>query len=282
MRVLVNGVHLYFDVEGAGLVPDGAAMRERPTLVLVHGGPSTDHTIFKPSVSAFAEHAQIIYYDHRGHGRSDIDSSENWNLAQWGADLAGLLDVLEIEKPYVFGASFGGFVAQSFATQFPDRLSKLALVGTAARTDADLSAQAFTQLGGARVGEVARKWLAQEDGADQAEFLRVCLPFYSVADFDFEALGRTIDRPYLNEHFFRRGGEWHTFDFTGDLSKIQVPTLVLSGALDPILPLPLAREMHSALRPDLAQLHVVENAGHGWADERDEWLSVLRRFLFES
>jgi pimeloyl-ACP methyl ester carboxylesterase len=39
MHVLVNGVRLFFDVEGAQFVPDGPAMREKPTLLLLHGGP---------------------------------------------------------------------------------------------------------------------------------------------------------------------------------------------------------------------------------------------------
>lgn len=282
MRVPVNGVKLYFDVEGLGLVPDGPVMKERPTVVLVHGGPSSDHAVFKPAMSSLAEHAQVVYYDHRGHGRSDIGVAGDWNLTQWAADLAGLLDALEIDKPYVVGASFGGFVAQAFATRYPDRLSKLALVSTAARTDAELSAQMFASLGGTRAGDVARKWLSQSEGADQEEFLRVCLPFYTVEDFEFEALGRSIERPFLRDHFFRAGGEWHTFRFTEDLARIDVPTLVLHGALDPILPVPLAEEMYSAIRPGLARLRIVEGAGHGWTDRHDEWLSELTSFLFAS
>jgi len=39
MHVRVNGVRLFFDVEGAKLVPDGPVMREKPTLLLLHGGP---------------------------------------------------------------------------------------------------------------------------------------------------------------------------------------------------------------------------------------------------
>src|SRR5262245_62725736 len=39
MRVLVNGVRLFFDVEGARLVPSGPSIREKPTLLLLHGGP---------------------------------------------------------------------------------------------------------------------------------------------------------------------------------------------------------------------------------------------------
>ena len=47
MHVLVNGVRLFFDVEGASLVPDGPAMRGKPTIVLLHGGPGFDHSIYK-------------------------------------------------------------------------------------------------------------------------------------------------------------------------------------------------------------------------------------------
>ena len=45
----VNGVRLFFDVEGGKLVPDGPAMREKPTLLLLHGGPRADHSIYKPA-----------------------------------------------------------------------------------------------------------------------------------------------------------------------------------------------------------------------------------------
>ena len=49
MYVTVNGARLFFDVEGLGLVPDGPRMREKPTLVLLHGGPGFDHTVYKPA-----------------------------------------------------------------------------------------------------------------------------------------------------------------------------------------------------------------------------------------
>ena len=68
MRVLVNGVRLPFDVEGASLVPDGASMREKPTLLLLHGSPGLDHSTYKPGHSSLADCAQIIYLDHRGNG----------------------------------------------------------------------------------------------------------------------------------------------------------------------------------------------------------------------
>jgi pimeloyl-ACP methyl ester carboxylesterase len=77
MFVEVNGARLYFDVEGAGLVPDGPKMRAKP-----------------------ADLVQIVYLDHRGNGRSSGEDPKTWNLAQWGDDVRRFCDVLGIEKPH--------------------------------------------------------------------------------------------------------------------------------------------------------------------------------------
>jgi len=76
MYIKVNDTQLFFDVEGAKLVPDGPTMREKPTLVLLHGGPGLDHSIYKPAFATFADIAQVIYLDHRGQGRSERSSPD--------------------------------------------------------------------------------------------------------------------------------------------------------------------------------------------------------------
>src|SRR5262249_25559404 len=108
MRIEVNGIRLFFDVEGAKLVPDGPVMREKPTLILLHGGFGSDHSPLKVPMGQFADIAQLVYVDLRGGGRSDWSDPEHWNMEQWGDDVRGLCDALEIEKPIVFGGSLGG------------------------------------------------------------------------------------------------------------------------------------------------------------------------------
>jgi proline iminopeptidase len=98
MFVEVSGTRLYFDVEGAGLVPDGDRMRAKPTLLLLHGGPGFDHTMFKPDFSALTNLAQVVYLDQRGSGRSAASDPETWNLAQWGDDVRGFCDALGISR----------------------------------------------------------------------------------------------------------------------------------------------------------------------------------------
>ncbi|WP_209437030.1 alpha/beta fold hydrolase [Methylobacterium variabile] len=81
MFVTVNGVRLFVDVENAGLVPEGGVMREKPTLLLLHGGPGFDHGGFKPLFSRLSDVAQVVYYDHRGNGRSEDGDRSAWTLA---------------------------------------------------------------------------------------------------------------------------------------------------------------------------------------------------------
>jgi pimeloyl-ACP methyl ester carboxylesterase len=161
MDVNVNGVRLFFDVEGAKFVPDGPMMREKPTLLLLHGGPGFDHSIYKPAYSALADIAQIIYLDHRGNGRSEDGERESWNLAQWGDDVRVFCDVLGIANPIVLGASFGGMVALSYATRHPAHPAKLVLISTEAvgGSHRDRRVVLFERFGGAEVGA---RWRAAD------------------------------------------------------------------------------------------------------------------------
>lgn len=134
MRIDIGGgVRLFVDVEGCGLVPDGRSMREKPTLICMHGGPGFDHTSFKPAFSALADVAQIVYYDHRGHGRSDPRPREEWTLDTWADDIVRLCDALGIGKPIVLGQSFGGMVAQKYIARHPGHPGKVVISSTAPR-----------------------------------------------------------------------------------------------------------------------------------------------------
>ena len=150
MKIQVNGINLFFDTEGASLRPSGNATHEVPTVILLHGGPGADHSIYKPDFSALTDVAQVIYLDHCGNGRSDDGPPELWTLAQWADDLVAFCAALGIVKPVVYGASFGGMVAMTYATRHPAHAGKLVLVSTSAQaashTDAKIAMR--TRLGG--------------------------------------------------------------------------------------------------------------------------------------
>ena len=109
MQIEVNGTRLWFDVEGPALVADGSELRRRPTVVLVHGGPGVyDHSYFKPDFAPLAAHAQVVYLDLRGHGRSEWHDASAWSFEACADDIRAFCDTLGITRPIVFGHSMGG------------------------------------------------------------------------------------------------------------------------------------------------------------------------------
>ena len=82
MMVSVGDVRLFVDIDGVKLVPDRDSLRERPTVVMLHGNGG-DHSIFQDTYAQFPEVAQVVYYDHRGNGRSEDGSPERWTIDQW-------------------------------------------------------------------------------------------------------------------------------------------------------------------------------------------------------
>src|SRR4029453_793423 len=203
MFVSVGDVRLFVDIDGAKLVPDGMTMRERPTIVVVHGGPGFDHTPFNARYASLTEIAPAVYYDHRGNGRSETGTPERWNLDQWADDLRTLCDVLGIERPIVFGTSFGGFVVLNYALRHPSHPARLILSSTAARIHFDGSLAMFERLGGRHVRTAAERYFQEPTAENLEEFLRVCGPHYTQKPRPPEILARILRRPDVSEHFFR-------------------------------------------------------------------------------
>lgn len=284
MHVLVNGVRLFFDVEGASLAPEGPTMREKPTLVLLHGGPGMDHSIYKPSFSALADIVQVIFLDHRGNGRSDPGPQESWTLAQWGDDVRGFCEALGIARPIVFGASFGGMVAMAYATRHPEHPAKLILVSTEAAGDTYLERRValFERFGGPEVGALARRRFldGHTDKATLDTWLRLAFPHYTRTPRDPQVLQRAVRRPEVTRWFTRPGGESHTFNLFPALSRIQCPTLVLGGEEDPMTPIECQAEIAAALPANIVRFERFPGCGHAvLPDAPERAMTVIRHFI---
>lgn len=280
MRIEIEpGVRLYVDIDGAGLVPEGPTMRVHPTLILLHGGPGYDHSGFKPAFSRLADVAQIVYVDHRGHGRSDPRPSNEWTLDHWADDVVRLCDALGVTKPIVLGQSFGGFVAQRYIARHPAHPGKVILSSTSPHLGLDRKLAMFERLGGIAAREAARAFWTSPDAATWARYSQVCRPHYNTRPSANDDANRRIR---FNEEilFASAGGEQQTMNLLPGLALAQCPVLVMAGALDPVCPLDDARDIHAALPASHRQWALFERSGHGaWRDEPDAAFALLREFI---
>ncbi len=281
MFVTVNGARIFFDTAGTGLAIDGERMAQKPTLIVMHGGPGFDHSTLRPYFDRFADTHQVLYIDHRGNGRSSGEPA-TWTLAQWGDDVKGLCDALGIEKPHVYGNSFGGMVAMAYAARHPQHPGKLILSSTAARMRFDITYRLMEERGGPEARAVAERfWQATDDQAFY-DYMRVCSPHYNppggVVEEQAAARRRAISRPDVTRHFSL--GEMLSMDARPGLAKVACPTLVTVGDYDPITPVECSEEILAALPGGIARLEVFEGAGHGVHRDRPEAAErLMREFL---
>lgn len=285
MYIQLKGARLFFDVEGSKLAPDGASMREKPSLVCLHGGPGLDHSGYRPAFSALAELAQVVYLDQRGHGRSDRGGPESWTLARWADDVRDFCDALGIERPVVLGTSFGGYVGMAYASRYPEHPAKLILVSTSARGTGNAARRvnvlrAFERRGGSEAREAVRRAFDERTPEAYDVYGRICGPLYNRCRPDPESSKRIVRSPDVLPYFERPGGEGVTFDLTGELSSIRCPTLVISGEDDPITPVEEQQVIVDSMRPGIVRHLRFPRCGHGvLRDDAAGMLTAVADFI---
>ena len=285
MRISLGDVSLWFDVSGPSVIPQGDTTAERPAVVAVHGGPGLDHMTVKSALGPLAEDFQVVYFDLRGHGRSDHSSAEFWNMRTWADDLRRLCDALGLDKPVVLGSSFGGNVALTYAGLFPDHPGGVILANTTGgRGDHHRVIEAFGRLGGPEAAAVARRTYADETGDYQAEFNRVCYPLYSAtpgwAGESRQFLARMIKNMDVSLHYSSQRASG--FDPWTVTAAVRCPVLVLTGEDDPICPLPVVEELASQLPAKTTRLVKLPGARHTiFRDRPDLAFPAVRDFVFQ-
>jgi pimeloyl-ACP methyl ester carboxylesterase len=277
MRVDANGIGLWFDVDGPALVPDGAEMRERPTVVLLHGGPgSFDHSYFKPDFARLAASAQVVYLDLAGHGRSDWGDPREWTFEVAADAVRDFCDAVGIARPIVLGHSLGGFVALVYAIRHPEHPAGLVLQSTFARFDLERIVADFRRVGGDDIAAVVERAYGGSSTVTPEEWAP-CWQLFGLWVPGDDERTRTVAHDELNEPGLER---MRSFDVLDDLGRIECPTLVCVGDLDPITPVSAAREIVDAMTPGRARLEVVAGAGHfTWRDAPDRYWPLLTEFV---
>ncbi len=280
----VNGVKLFFDVEGKEYVPDGPVLRRKPVCLVLHGGPGGDHTDFLPELSVLADTVQLVYIDHRGCGRSAKAPVETYDLEQNADDAEALRQYLGLDRVFVLGHSYGGMVAQQYALKYQEHVQGLIVSSSAPSyryqetLPLELEKRATEEMKKENEFLMSTKTLTPED---MKRYMKVMNPLYYCnykKEFD-DGIDRTIWAPDVWMHCTH--GKLSRFDFVPELPKLRVPTLVIVGEEDFVTPTVHSREIASAIPG--AELVIIPGASHEtYADKPEEYFGALRSFILRN
>jgi proline iminopeptidase len=272
MYAHLNDLQIFFERLGQG-----------QPLLMMHGGPGLDHTIFRPWLDQLAEQVDLIYYDHRGNGRSTRPASmERVTHETWAVDADMLRSYLGFEKIILFDHSYGGFLAQEYALRFGHRLVGLILCSTAPVFDYMPIVQANAAARGTPDALVALSEVfgrAMNDDSDLRSIWMRLLPLYFVR-YD-PVIGSAMD-----EKTWYSAAAWNQASANGlpkfntlpRLKEIKAPTLILGGSDDWLTPAEQSRRLYDEL-PN-AELVLFENSGHfPYIEETDKFVATVRRWL---
>jgi 3-oxoadipate enol-lactonase len=252
LKTIVNGIKLAYERRGQG----------KP-LLLVHGYP-LDHSIWNQIVPLLETDFDMILPDLRGFGHSD-SSQKRFSMTDIAADLAALMDHLEIEKAAIVGHSMGGYVALAFARAHPGRLLGLGLV----------SSQPYADSPEKKAGRKQEADLVIANGVREvAEGMSTKLT--AVPDLQIE-----LKKLMLRQHPEGVSGALRAMaeraDSTDILAIFDFPVVIVHGRADKIIPIERAREVLALVKN--GKLKEIEGAGHMPMMEAPEVTAEVLRTL---
>jgi len=252
-----------------------------PPTVVLHGGPGSHHDYLLPGFDALARGRELIYYDQRGGGRSPVSRETPVGWREQVEDLEALRQLWGLEKLTLAGYSWGGLLALLYATEYPRRVGRLALVSPApAWREARLEFERrFSERNLAPELQRERAALRESglrerdpSGYSQKLFeLSVAAYFHDPARArdltPFRVTGRTQQEVWSS---------LADYDLRPALARLAIPAVVLHGTSDPI-PIDTARTLAELLK---AEFHPLPNCGHvPYVEAFDEFARVMNGFL---
>ncbi|GAA1040466.1 proline iminopeptidase-family hydrolase [Virgisporangium ochraceum] len=287
-RVRVNGLDMFVRRVGDPALPP---------LVVVHGGPTWDHSYLAPAVERLGDVAHVVMFDLRGCGRSarvpplgtlPVDDLRPTLLAD---DVAGLVGHLGVERADVLGFSYGGMIAMRAVDRHPGRVRRLLLASTTAYRDgwqADLEAdpeyrRRLTLRPPVRFDDPALVGPHAPDGALSRAMA------HTSATRDIWRLDRLDEWDRVLDGV-RFSSDWNGPSLAGVrrpaapddapavLRRWGRPVLVVQGEHDLSIPVALADRLHTEVPG--STLARVPDAGHmAHFDNPDAWDAAVRGFL---
>jgi pimeloyl-ACP methyl ester carboxylesterase len=253
----LDGVRLFYRVSGQG-----------PFAMVMPVPWGLDSFIQTRGFSSLAFYLALVTFDIRGVGGSDSVASESeYSLDTTARDAAAVAEAVGLPRSVVLGHSGGGAVALTYTLTHPERVSHLILLSTAAW---------WTDPAPLRM---------EPQFPETEEEMRVRLrETLDRSVYHPEVFARSMDELLPQMRFSPDRLKWmlnvgaKSYDVRGRLGTIRVPTLILHGREDKLVPLERAEELHRGI-PD-ARLVVFEGCGH-WphVEKRTEFVAAVKEFL---
>ena len=246
--VSANGIDIFYRHDGVG-----------PDLVLIMGLGGHSGA-WAPNLAAFAKHFRTLAFDNRGAGRTSAPD-EPYSIRGMADDTAALMDALDIRHAHVVGVSMGGMIAQEFAINHPEKVDRLVLACSRARTGelrkrVSVAQRALWEAGVSRdaISAIQQPW-----GRTSATLQDERAPL------DVLDLQAKDPYPIATHAYLRQLDATMDHDTLERLGQIRAETLVLVGAEDLLTPPYESAEL--ARHIPGAELRILPRGGHGFNAE---------------
>ncbi|PLT35403.1 alpha/beta fold hydrolase [Bacillus sp. V5-8f] len=240
-----DDVSLYYEVHGEG----------DPLLMIM--GLGYNSLSWHRTLPALSKHFQVIVFDNRGVGKSS-KPEKTYSIEMMADDAKAVLDAASIDKAHVYGISMGGMIAQRLAINHPDRVRSLVLGCTTAGGPTHV--QPSPQIMATMVARAALTGTPEENAWAAAPIVYSQSFIDRHRDMiqeDIEQRIQIVTPPHAYLSQLQACGAHNTSE---ELDKIKVPTLVIHGNADELVPYDNGKMLAERIKG--AEFHTISGAGH--------------------
>ncbi|MEO9300816.1 3-oxoadipate enol-lactonase [Acinetobacter pittii] len=250
--------------QGKQLAVYTEGLKDAPVLVFSNS-LGTDHGMWQSQVSELKSHFNVITYDTRGHGESDVISDTTLqNLAE---DVVDILDALSVEKAHFCGISMGGITGLWLGIHHPERFLSITVANSAAK-----------------IGQ-AEAWLSRAESVEQnglAELVKTTHTRWFSEKFDYQhnVVAQTTIQSLANtpaQGYANACRALAHADLRDEITQIQVPVLLIAGTADPVTTVVDAEFMQRAINN--SQIAKLEASHLSNIEQPQRFTQELTRFI---
>jgi len=236
------------------------------SVLLFSNSLGANYSMWDPQVPELRKKLRVLRYDTRGHGQSSLTPGL-YSIEQLGKDVIVLLDALDLDRVHFCGLSMGGMIGMWLGVNAPERLNKLVLCNTAARIGTP-------ETWNARIDAVRKNGMKSVASAVVERWFSPAFRERAPATVSSTLKMLVGANP---EGYAACCAAVRDFDFREQLSRIHVPTLVITGAHDPATPPAdgrfLAHQIPGARYVELNAAHLSN------VEDQDRFNNELAAFL---